>query len=139
MEFGNHLALLNACLNGLAGVLLFLGFLAAKRHDVKNHKKWMVSAFVTSIVFLISYLTRFALTGVHRYPGDGIMKTVYLTILGTHTLLASITPFLAIRTIWLGWKNKIAQHRRLAKITWPIWMYVSVTGVIVYILLYHTH
>ncbi len=137
-QLGDKLALLNACFNGLAALFLFLGFRAAKKKDVLNHKTWMVAAFATSIIFLISYLTRFALTGVHRYPGVGIMKTLYLSVLGTHTVLAAVTPFLAIRTLWLGWKNQIEKHRKLAKITWPIWMYVSVTGVLVYVLLYHT-
>ncbi len=137
-DWGSRLAFLNACLNGLAAVFLLLGFQAAKKKDLPAHKKWMVAAFATSIVFLMSYLTRFSLTGVHRYQGEGFMKMLYLSILGSHTVLAAVTPFLAIRTLWLGWKNQVQKHRKLAKVAWPVWMYVSVTGVLVYVILYHT-
>ena len=97
----------------------------------------MGSAFVVSILFLISYLTRFYLTGAHRYPGSGPMKTLYLSILLTHTVLAVTVPFLATRTIYLAMKNRIASHRKIARFTLPIWMYVSVTGVVIYFMLYH--
>ena len=96
----------------------------------------MIAAFATSVVFLVSYLTRFYLTGVHRYPGTGAMKTVYLSVLGSHTVLAAVTPFLAIRTLYLAAKGRFEAHRKIARVTLPIWMYVSVTGVVVYFLLY---
>jgi putative membrane protein len=97
----------------------------------------MGSAFIVSIIFLISYLTRFYLTGVHRYPGTGTIRQVYLTLLTSHTLLAVTVPFLATRTIYLALKNRIASHRKIAKVTLPIWIYVSVTGVVIYFMLYH--
>jgi putative membrane protein len=97
----------------------------------------MVSAFTASAVFLASYLTRFALTGAHKYPGDGVDKGIYLAILGSHSLLAAISVPLILRAIWLAWKGRYADHRRAARYTWPIWMYVSLTGVVVYFLLYH--
>lgn len=134
---GFLLATLNAFLNGTSAVLLGLGFWAVKKKKIETHRRLMVSTFLVSVLFLVSYLTRFYLTGVHRYPGEGPMKTFYLTLLGSHTLLAAVTPFLAIRTLFLGWKGRIKDHRRIARWTFPIWMYVSVTGVMVYLLLYH--
>jgi uncharacterized membrane protein YozB (DUF420 family) len=134
--FGEKLAALNACLNFFSAVCLVMGYRAIRRGDQATHRRAMITAFIVSIVFLISYLTRFYLTGVHRYPGNGLMKTIYLTILTTHTILAAITPFLAIRTLYLGLKGRNEEHRRIAKFTFPIWLYVSVTGVVVYLLLY---
>jgi putative membrane protein len=135
-ELGARLAAVNAFLNGLAFVFLLLGYRMIRAKKIEAHRKLMLAAFATSVVFLVSYLTRFYLTGVHRYPGTGIMKTVYLSVLGSHTVLAAITPVLAIRTLYLGLKNRVEAHRKIAKITLPIWMYVSVTGVLVYFLLY---
>lgn len=135
-DLGSTLAALNATLNGSSAICLALGLRAILRGDRKTHKKWMITAFTMSVVFLISYLTRFSLTGVHRYPGTGGMKTFYLSLLGSHTLLAAVTPFLAIRTLYLASKERFESHRKIAKITFPIWMYVSVTGVLVYFMLY---
>src|SRR5262249_51964952 len=136
MMLGEKLAALNGTLNGLAFILLCLGLIAIKRNKISTHRALMGSAFLVSALFLISYLTRFYLTGVHRYPGSGFLKTLYLTILGTHTLLAATVPFLAIRTLYLALKNRIPSHRRIAKVTLPIWMYVSATGVLIYFMLY---
>jgi len=136
MTFGDKLAALNGMLNGLAFILLCLGFFAIKQKKIAVHRALMGSAFLVSVVFLISYLTRFYLTGVHRYPGSGFLKSLYLTILTTHTLLAATVPFLAARTLYLALKNRISSHRRIAKVTLPIWMYVSATGVLIYFMLY---
>ncbi|MSP59960.1 MAG: DUF420 domain-containing protein [Myxococcales bacterium] len=133
---GDLLAAVNACLNGTAGVLLLLGRCAIKRKLVALHRKLMVSAFVVSSVFLVCYLTRVYLTGTHKFPGTGWSKTLYLAVLLSHMALASVTPFLAIRSLQLALTRRIEQHRRLVRFTWPIWMYVSVTGVIVYLMLY---
>ena len=135
---GPILAAVNASLNGLSALFLCGGLIAIKKKRVDIHWRCMVVAFCLSVVFLISYLTRFYLTGVHRYPGEGGMKTFYFILLGSHTTLAAITPFLAIRTLYLAAKKRFDAHRRIARITWPIWMYVSVTGVVVYLMLYHT-
>ena len=134
---GPTLAALNACLNGLSALFLTAGFIAIRNRKVEFHRACMVTAFFLSILFLVSYLTRFYLTGVHRFPGEGGLKTFYLILLGSHTTLAAVTPFLAIRTLYLAVKKRFDSHRRIARITWPIWMYVSVTGVIVYFMLYH--
>lgn len=136
MNWGDALAGLNASLNALSFLLLLAGWRAIKAHRVSIHKKLMGSAFIVSTFFLVSYLTRFYLTGTHRYPGSGWLKTLYLSILFTHTLLAATVPFLAIRTIYLALKNRIESHRKLARVTLPIWMYISATGVLIYFMLY---
>jgi putative membrane protein len=135
---GDRLALLNACLNGSAAVCLFAGWRAIRAKKRRLHGWLMASAFTISIVFLVSYLIRIKLTGTHHYPGAGAWKAIYLTILSSHMLLAAVTPPLAIRTVWLAAKRRFAEHRRIVRFTLPIWMYVSVTGVLVYLLLYHS-
>lgn len=137
MSWGDRLAALNATLNATAAVLLFLGWRAVRAGKVARHRAFMGSAFLVSALFLVSYLTRFYLTGTHRYPGTGAMRTIYLSVLLTHTVLAAAVPFLAIRTIYLALKDRVAAHRKIARITLPVWMYVSVTGVLIYFMLYH--
>jgi putative membrane protein len=134
---GANLALLNATLNGTAAVLLVCGWLAIRRGERRIHGWMMASAFVVSSLFLISYLVRVAVSGTHRYPGAGAWKAIYLAVLMSHMLLAVATPPLAIRTVWLAWKRRFDEHRRIVRFTLPVWMYVSVTGVLVYVLLYH--
>lgn len=133
----------NAGLNGVATVLLLTGFLLIKRGRREAHARVMVSAFGTSIVFLMCYLTyHFAL---HHYTGEsgkkfdgvGAIRPIYFVILITHVLLAMTVPVLASMTIYRAWRQNWEGHRRLARITFPIWVYVSVTGVIIYALLYH--
>ena len=127
---------LNAVLNGTSAVLLAAGFVAIRRRRVRLHRACMVAAFVTSIVFLASYLTYHAQVGTTRFPGRGWVRPVYFTILGTHTVLAAIVPVLAIATLVLGLRARFARHARLARWTLPTWMYVSVTGVVIYLMLY---
>lgn len=136
-SLGATLALVNALLNGTAAVCLLGGWLAIRRGRRDLHWKWMASAFTVSCLFLVSYLVRVALSGTHRYPGGGAWRLVYLAILMTHMLLAMAVPPLAVRTLYLALKRRYAEHRRLVRFTLPIWMYVSVTGVAVYVLLYH--
>jgi putative membrane protein len=136
MSLGDSLARLNAFFNGTVFILLVCGWLAIRAKKIQTHKKLMGSAFIISILFLVSYLTRIFLTGTHRYPGSGVLKTIYLSILLTHTVLAVTIPFLATRAIYLALKNRIPQHRKIARITLPIWMYVSFTGVVIYFMLY---
>lgn len=138
MTLAEVLPPLNACLNGLSAVLLLSGFLAIRAGKRALHQKLMVSAFASSTLFLISYLTRYALTGTTTFSGSGAAKVVYLVILFSHMLLAIVLVPLVLRTLWLaGRKQDFAAHRKLARITFPIWMYVSVTGVVVYLMLYH--
>jgi len=134
---GASLALLNAFLNGTSALLLVAGFIAIRRGERRVHGYLMGSAFVVSAIFLASYLTRFAVSGAHHYPGAGFWKATYFTILISHMLLAITVPPLAVRTLFLAMKRRYDEHRRLVRFTWPIWMYVSVTGVLVYLLLYH--
>ena len=97
----------------------------------------MVSAFICSILFLISYLYYHSQVGSVRFEGTGAIRTVYLSILLTHTVLAAIVPFLALVTLWRALKGDFERHAKLARWTLPIWLYVSVTGVVVYWMLYH--
>lgn len=126
----------NATLNGVAAVLLVVGFTLIKNGRKDAHRKVMIAAFSVSVVFLICYLTYHALAGVVYYPHSGPIKTVYLSILFTHTVLAAIVPVLAIITLRRGLKANFKRHRAIAKWTLPIWLYVSVTGVVVYLMLY---
>jgi putative membrane protein len=128
---------INAMLNGTSAVFLVAGWIAIRRRRIELHRACMVSAVVTSGLFLASYLARFATTGAHRYPGSGWDKTLYLVVLATHSLLAAVVVPLVLRSIWLAWKDRRAAHRRIARWTMPIWIYVSFTGVAVYVLLYH--
>jgi uncharacterized membrane protein YozB (DUF420 family) len=133
----NQLAALNATLNALSAVLIFCAFFAIKRRNIRAHSALMLSAFSVSALFLVSYLTRVYLSGTHNYPGHGAWKVIYFSILFSHMALAVITPVLVIRAIYLARRERFAEHKRLVKYTFPIWAYVSVTGVMVYLLLYH--
>ncbi len=134
---GETLAAVNAGLNSLSAVFLLGGYGFAKAHKPAAHKKCMIAALVVSAVFLICYLTRFYLTGAHRYPGVGPMRMVYFALLFSHMALAAATPPLALRAAWLANKGQIDAHRKLVQYAWPVWLYVSVTGVLVYLMLYH--
>ncbi len=134
---GANLAFGNAILNGTSALLLFGGWLTIRAGRRDLHWKFMAGAFIVSCLFLASYLTRVVISGTHRYPNDDAWRYVYLTILITHMILAITVPPLALRTLFLALKKRYAEHRRIVRFTWPIWMYVSVTGVAVYVLLYH--
>ena len=131
------LAHVDAALNSLAFVLLVIGFWLIKQGKEEAHKKVMLSAFSVSAVFLICYLSHHYLVGSVKYPADGPYRGLYLLILLTHIVLAAAVPFLAGATIYFGLKDQRLRHRKLAVITFPIWLYVSVTGVVVYFMLYH--
>lgn len=134
---------INAALNGLATILLVAGYACIRRGKVDAHKRIMLTAFATSILFLVCYLTyhgalhHYTGAGHRTFPGTGTLKTTYLIILLTHVVLAAAVPVLAIITIYRGLKADWVRHRRIAKVTFPIWLYVSVTGVIIYWMLYH--
>ena len=128
---------LNAALNGTCAVLLIFGRVAIARRDQEAHRRFMLGAFIASTVFLISYLIRFATTGAHRYPGDGWDKVIYLIVLFSHMALAVVLVPLVIRALQHAFRADFARHLRIVRWGWPIWMYVSVTGVIVYFMLYH--
>lgn len=130
------LATTNAVLNTLATVLLVAGWVFIRRGQVKAHRAMMVAAFATSAVFLVCYLTYHYLVGHVPFRGQGPIRLVYFSILISHILLAVAVPVLAITMFVLAWRGRWAAHRRLGKVTMPIWLYVSVTGVVVYLMLY---
>jgi uncharacterized membrane protein YozB (DUF420 family) len=132
----HDLPALNATLNGTAAVLLVAALVLIKNGHREAHKKVMLAAFTVSIVFLISYLVYHAQVGSVRYPHTGMIRTVYLSILGTHTVLAAAVPVLAIISLRRGLKGAFVRHKAIARWTLPIWLYVSVTGVVVYLMLY---
>ena len=126
----------NATLNGTAAVLLASGYVLIRRRAIELHKKVMLTAFCVSVAFLICYLIYHSQVGSDHYPKTGAIRVVYYTILITHTALAATVPVLAIITLRRALRNDFKRHRRLARWTLPIWLYVSVTGVIVYLMLY---
>ena len=130
---------LNASLNALSGILLLTAFWHIRNKRIAQHKRFMLAACTASVLFLISYVTYHTIRGgvVTKFAGTGGWKTLYLTILTSHTILAVIILPLAILSVWNGLKMRVPQHRRVAKWTFPLWMYVSVTGVLVYFFLYH--
>ena len=128
---------INAALNLTCFVFLVLGRVAIARDDVALHKQRMLGAFTASTIFLVSYLIRFATTGAHRYPGEGWDKTLYLFTLFSHMALAVVLVPLVIGALRRALRGDFAAHKRLVRFTWPIWVYVSVTGVLVYLMLYH--
>jgi uncharacterized membrane protein YozB (DUF420 family) len=135
----SFLPALNAALNATATALLIRGRWLARRHAVDAHRRTMLAAFAVSSLFLASYLTHkfwrdFENTTFHA---TGAAKLAYLILLGTHVLLAMTVPVLAIALIALGRSGRVAQHRQLARVAWPIWLYVSITGVAIYVVLYH--
>ncbi len=136
VSIADALPTINATLNGSSAVLLFVGWNAIKKKQVALHRFTMQAAFVTSTIFLVCYLTRFYLTGAHHFPGSGWLKITYLTILITHMILAVLTVPLVLRTLFLARAARFVEHRKIARITFPVWMYVSVTGVVVYVMLY---
>jgi uncharacterized membrane protein YozB (DUF420 family) len=127
---------LNAVLNATAAVLLVCAYTLIRRGRREAHKRVMLAAFSVSILFLISYLTYHSQVGSVRYPHTGPIRSVYLTILFTHTVLAAAVPVLAIITLRRGLKGNFVRHKAIARWTLPIWLYVSVTGVVVYLMLY---
>jgi uncharacterized membrane protein YozB (DUF420 family) len=137
LSFYDALPPINAVLNGLAAVLLVIGLVLIKNRQINAHRNVMITAFGVSTLFLIGYLTYHAHAQIVYFKGTGVIRTIYMTILWTHTPLAAAVPVLAIITLNRGLKARFDKHRAIAKWTWPIWMYVNVTGVIIYLMLFH--
>jgi putative membrane protein len=135
----SDLATLNACLNATSALFLLLGRRAIRRMEIDRHRRLMISAAVTSAVFLVSYLTYHATAGSVRFTGQGAVRPLYFAILVSHTLLAVAVLPMALRTLYLGLKRRDDRHRRIARWTYPVWLYVSVTGVVVYVMLYRLY
>jgi protein SCO1/2/putative membrane protein len=132
----HSLAAVNATLNGTAAVLLLIGYTLIRQKKVQAHRRVMLTAFAVSIVFLICYLIYHSQVGSVRYQKTGPIRAVYFSILITHTLLAATVPVLAVITLRRGLGGDFERHRKIAVWTFPIWLYVSVTGVVVYLMLY---
>lgn len=129
---------LNASLNALASLFLLAGYWFMKRKNIRMHRAMMLSAVVTSGLFLISYISYHLSTHLlTRYTGEGIERVAYFTVLISHSILAPAVPVLALITMTRGLRERIDKHRRIARWTLPVWLYVSVTGVVVYVMLYH--
>jgi uncharacterized membrane protein YozB (DUF420 family) len=133
-----NLPLLNACLNATSGILLLAGLAAIKSGRRELHERLMLAALLVSAAFLASYLYyHFVVaTGMTRYRGTGWSRTAYYAMLASHVVLAMAVVPLALRTVYLAYRERFDAHKRWARVTYPIWLYVSVTGVLVYLTLY---
>jgi len=128
-------ALINAVINSMVSVLLVLGLMAVKQKNYVRHKNIMMGAIVLSVLFLVSYITHHLLSGDTKFGGEGAIRLVYFVILITHIFLAAvILPFILF-TAYRSLTGEYEKHKKLAKYTWPLWLYVSVTGVIVYLMI----
>jgi putative membrane protein len=133
------LPLVNAILNAIATVLLINGYVAIRRRKIPVHRASMIAAFVTSTLFLISYVIYHAHAGSRPFPGRGTMRAVYFTILISHVVLAAAIPPLACLTLWRAYTKRFDRHVPIARWTLPLWLYVSVTGIVVYWMLYQMY
>ena len=131
-----QLPTLNAALNGICTILLVIGYRHIRAGRITQHRRTMLTAFATSVLFLISYVIYHAQVGSKPYTGEGVLRIVYFTILIPHIILAAAVVPLAILTLRRGLIRDDVKHRKIAKITLPIWLFVSVTGVLVYAMLY---
>ena len=126
----------NAFLNGLSAIFLLTGYIQIRSGKPIKHKFFMMGAFTISIVFLICYLIYHYQVGSVGFKGQGYIRPVYFTILISHTILAALVPPLAIIAIYRAFKGQLVKHKKIARWTFPIWLYVSITGVIIYLMLY---
>lgn len=136
LGFDEHLfAKMNAVINSIVSVVLVLGLIAVKQKKYALHRKLMISAIILSCLFLVSYICHHLLTGDTKFGGEGAIRYVYFFILITHIILAAvILPFILF-TAYRGLTGEWVKHRKLSKITWPVWLYVSITGVVVYLMI----
>jgi putative membrane protein len=135
----SDLPALNATLNGIAGCFLAAGYVLIRRKRIAAHRLCMLAAFTASTLFLISYVVYHAHVGSRPFAGQGSVRLLYYTILVTHIILAAAIVPMALITLSRGLKLDVQRHRRIARWTWPLWMYVSVTGVVIYLMLYRMY
>jgi uncharacterized membrane protein YozB (DUF420 family) len=133
----DDLPTLNAALNATSGLLLAIGYALIRKGHIEAHRRAMISAFVCSGAFLTSYVIYHAQVGSKPFTGTGIARTIYFSILVPHVILAAAVVPMAILTLRRGLVRNDSAHRRIAKVTLPVWLFVSVTGVVVYLMLYH--
>lgn len=138
-EFISYLPHVNACLNTTSALLLFSGYLFIRARNIAAHRACQIAALCVSILFLASYLTYHYNHGSTRFQGTGIVRTIYFIVLTSHTILAIVIVPLVILTFYRAFRNDFSRHRRIARVTLPLWLYVSVTGVIVYLMLYQIY
>ena len=138
-EFISYLPHINACLNGTSAVLLLSGYSFIRRGNVAAHRTCQISALAVSILFLASYLTYHFHHGATRFQGTGLARPFYFTVLTSHTILAMVIVPLVVLTFYRAFRGDFTRHRRIARITLPMWLYVSITGVIVYLMLYQIY
>lgn len=136
-DYISYLPHLNAFLNGTSAVLLFTGYTFIRSRNVIAHRACQIAALVVSLLFLASYLTYHYNHGSTRFLGTGLVRPIYFTVLTSHTILAIVIVPLVTLTFYRAFRGDFLRHRRIARITLPLWLYVSVTGVIVYLMLYH--
>ena len=130
---------MNASLNAIATVLLIFGYVCIRRRRIAAHRAAMVAAFGTSVLFLISYLIYHAHAGSRPFPGQGTIRVIYFVILITHIVLAATIPPLAGVTLWRAYRRRFDRHMKIARWTLPLWLYVSITGIVVYWMLYQLY
>lgn len=135
----SSLPLVNALLNATATILLVTGYICIRKRRIAAHRAAMIAAFVTSVLFLISYLVYHAQAGSKPFPGTGPVRTVYFAVLISHIVLAAVIPLLATLTLWRALAGRFDKHVPLARWTLPLWLYVSVTGIVVYLMLYQMY
>jgi uncharacterized membrane protein YozB (DUF420 family) len=138
-DFISYLPHLNACLNGTSAILLFSGYSFIRARNVTAHRACQIAALVVSLLFLASYLTYHYHHGATRFLGVGLVRPFYFTILTSHTILAIAIVPLVFLSFYRAFRGDFVRHRRIARITLPLWLYVSITGVIVYLMLYHIY
>lgn len=134
-ELLTFLPLLNCILNGSSAACLIAGLFAIKRRQIDTHMRWMIAAFACSAVFLVSYILHHHLHGDSKFPASNGLRPVYLFVLASHVLLSVAGLPMILMTFFLAFAGKVEQHRKLAKFTFPIWLYVSATGVLIYVML----
>jgi putative membrane protein len=136
---GDSLALVNAALNATSALALVTGFVFIRRKAVDNHRRAMLTAVSASGLFLLFYVTRVALTGTHEFAGQGAARVIYLVVLFSHMVLAVLVLPLVVRLLYLVRNERFRDHARLARWVFPVWAYVSATGLLVYVLLYQVY
>jgi uncharacterized membrane protein YozB (DUF420 family) len=138
-DYISYLPHLNACLNGTSALFLITGYAFIRARNVAAHRACQIAALAVSILFLASYLTYHYHHGATRFQGTGIVRTFYFTVLMSHTVLAIVIVPLVTLTFYRAFRRDFVRHRRIARVTLPIWLYVSITGVIVYLMLYQIY
>jgi len=137
MTLEHTLPALLATLNGISVTLLLTGYIAIRRGQRERHRALMISNLVVSSFFMVVYVAEMSIFGTTRFPGDDWVRTLFLTILISHTILAVTLVPLVFRTFYLAFKERFTEHRRIARVTFPVWLYISVTGIVIYWMTHH--